>query len=267
MGSGDAREGVAERRVLGGLPTLLATLGARPHPDEVITTVVTGPAGRMGATAGILLVVEGRTLRLIGSHGYTVEELAGFEVIPLDADLPIAEAARQGEPIASGSTVAVAEYSGLQREADRWADLRGRRRYGSIVSVPIVAQGITVGAYGFTCSDDRAWTTQEIAMLEAVGTSLALWFAHPDSGLVDAGGRSPAAGGGAPAPRLTDRQVAILELAAQGRTTAAIARALGYSESTVKHDLRRALLALDCPDRACVLARARELGLLPAGGA
>ena len=269
MGSGDARDWGEDRRVLGGLPTLLATLGGRPHPDEVITAVVAGPVGRMGATAGILLVVEGPALRLIGSHGYSAAELAGFDVIPLVADLPIAQAAREGEAIAVESAIAVAEYSGLSREADRWADLRGRRRYGSIVSVPIVAQGVTVGAYGFTCRDDRAWTTQDIALVEAVGAALALWFSHPDSGL---SGIAAADGPGEQADRrsavrLTDRQVAILELAARGRSTAAIARTLGYSESTIKHDLRRTRLALDCPDRACMLSRARALGLLPEAGA
>lgn len=263
MGSGDARPRGVERRVLGGLPTLMATLGTAPHPDEVITAVVTGPAGRLGATAGILLVVQGDGLRLIGSHGYSADELAGFDVIPLAADLPIAQAAREGEPIASPSAAAVAEYSGLSREAERWAAHHERRPYGSVVSVPIVAQGTTVGAYGFTSSEDRPWSTHDLALLEAIGTALALWFAHPDSRLAEVAAGTGSRMG-APGVHLSDRQLAILRLADQGRTTAAIARALGYSESTIKHDLRRAMLALDSRDRAGAVTRARQLGLLTA---
>jgi DNA-binding NarL/FixJ family response regulator len=66
-----------------------------------------------------------------------------------------------------------------------------------------------------------------------------------------------------PHVRITDRQVRILELVAEGRSAREIGEALQYSESTVKKDLMRLMSFLNVRDREAAIARAREIGLLP----
>jgi len=243
------------RGSLAGLPALLDLLGGQPAPDAVVEAFVTDVAARFGVHAAILLVVEGDQIRLIGSHGYSPAELDGFDVIPLAADLPVCQAVREAETVVTSSTIAVAEYEMLAREPERWARMRAERPLGAVVAVPITASGLPVGAYGFTCDTDRSWSARDLQLLDMVGSALALWLVHPTSGLIGTSDPDPGA------TVLTPRQCAILQLVSDGRTTEAIGAALGYSASTVKQDIQRAMRVLDVPTREAAVARARELGL------
>ena len=60
---------------------------------------------------------------------------------------------------------------------------------------------------------------------------------------------------------LTNRQRAAVQAIGEGRRLHDAAQALGVSEATLKRDLRRLRLELGLPDRAAIVARARELGL------
>lgn len=247
------------RGSLAGLPALLDLLGRQPAPDAVVEAVVTGAIDRFGVHAAILVVVEGDRMRLVGSHGYSPAELAGFDVIPVAADLPVCQAVREGETVVTSSAVAVAEYEALAQEPERWARMRAERSLGAVVAVPVSAGGLPVGAYGFTCDTDRAWSARDLQLLEAVASAVALWLAHPGSGLTAATDPTPHSA------ILTQRQCTILQLVSDGRTTEAIGAALGYSASTVKQDIQRAMRALGAPTREAAVARARELGLCHGG--
>lgn len=65
-----------------------------------------------------------------------------------------------------------------------------------------------------------------------------------------------------PESELTERQVDVLRLVADGQTNAQIAQALGISESTVRYHLRRAFRRLDAAGRTEAAMKAAELGLL-----
>jgi len=240
---------------LDGLPALLTLLGSEPSADAVAEAVVTDTAAAFGVHAAIVLVVEGEQLRLVGSHGYSPSELAGFDVIPLALDLPVCQAVREAETIVTSSDVAVADYAGLAHDPERWERMRATRRLGAVVAVPVTAGGLPVGAYGFTCDTDRAWSARDLQLLDAVASALALWLAHPRTGLISTTDLPTSMA------ILTPRQCAILQLVADGRTTEAIGATLGYSASTVKQDIQRAMRALDAPTRESAVARARELGL------
>jgi len=60
---------------------------------------------------------------------------------------------------------------------------------------------------------------------------------------------------------LDGRQLEILRLVEQGRSNASIAFTLGYSESTVKQDLQRAMKVLRTKDRLDAAIQARSLGM------
>jgi DNA-binding NarL/FixJ family response regulator len=61
---------------------------------------------------------------------------------------------------------------------------------------------------------------------------------------------------------LSDRELEVLRLMAQGQTNAAIGHRLHLSVNTVKTHVQHLLLKLDAPDRAAAVARAAALGLL-----
>lgn len=63
-------------------------------------------------------------------------------------------------------------------------------------------------------------------------------------------------------PRLTERELAVLERAAAGETNRAIAEALFISENTVKHHLKNILAKLQMQNRAQAVAWAVAEGLI-----
>jgi len=73
---------------------------------------------------------------------------------------------------------------------------------------------------------------------------------------------APAAGRAPAGPQLTERQRAVLQGLARGRTSRAIAEDLGIAERTVKDHLAVLYGRLDAGTRAEAVARAAALGLL-----
>jgi DNA-binding NarL/FixJ family response regulator len=77
------------------------------------------------------------------------------------------------------------------------------------------------------------------------------------------GGETPASGlEDEPAGPLTPRQIEILRLIAQGKTTGRIASELVLSGATVRNHVAATLRALRCHSRIEAVARARTMGLL-----
>lgn len=62
--------------------------------------------------------------------------------------------------------------------------------------------------------------------------------------------------------RLTPRELAVLELLAQGLTAGSIARRLAIAERTVQKHLQRCYAKLGVPDRLAAVLRAQHIGLL-----
>jgi two-component system response regulator DevR len=67
---------------------------------------------------------------------------------------------------------------------------------------------------------------------------------------------------GPPARPLTDRELEVVRLVAQGATNLRVARELFVSESTVKYHLRTAMRKLGASDRTELVYRASAMGLL-----
>lgn len=61
---------------------------------------------------------------------------------------------------------------------------------------------------------------------------------------------------------LSTRELRVLQLAADGRTSAQIANALSVSPSAVQRDLHSIYVKLDVADRATAVAHALEAGLI-----
>ena len=243
-------------RTLGGIPGFLSFLTTTCDPAAVVEAVVTGPAEHFAARAGVMVVKREETLSLIASYGHGQAELDGLQEFPLDTDNPLCEAWREGETIVAGTKPVEGVFADLTPITARWAQLGVWQGQNTFACTPLTAHGTSIGAIGIICADERSWSTLDIALLGAIGRSIAVWLVHPDVGLVLPMGTE--------APALTSRQRAILALVAAGKTNTAIAHVLGCSESTVKQDLRQALRSSGPGSRE---ARARlALGSEEGGG-
>lgn len=147
--------------------------------------------------------------------------------------------------------------------ASRAQDLERALAEGGIVTsnqgvaVPIWSAGHRVGAVALAQEAPRTWTGLDLALLDGVTSALALWLAGSTKD--DSAATQPVSGPLTPSTPLTHRQLAIIALVAEGRSNKAIAYTLGYSESTIKADLRRAMQSLGASTRAEAVVRTRDL--------
>ncbi|MEV7770843.1 response regulator transcription factor [Kitasatospora sp. NPDC086791] len=106
----------------------------------------------------------------------------------------------------------------------------------------------------------RGAPSQDLVLAIRIVRSGGLVFDSSTSGWVTDHLAQPA-GVAKPFPELTDRELEVLELVADGLGTAAIARQLGLSIKTVRNYLSRIFAKLHLVDRAEAAVRARQAGL------
>ena len=260
MGARIGERGLVTSGVLMGLPAVIRLLCSPTSPATVIERIVTGPLAVFDASAGILMRGVADDLVLVGSYGYAPGDLAGFETMPVGADLPICQAYRDGEYVVTSTVAATSDFADLASEPDRWDEFYARTPHGSIVSVPLISQGVAVGCLGFSCSEERSWGTDAVGLLDCLSSAVAMWMAHPISGFSSSQEWVPSG-----PVVLTPRQQRVLLLCSEGASTAVVARDLRYSESTVKQEMQRIMRLLETSDRAVAVQRAASLGLIAGG--
>ena len=79
-----------------------AALAAAATPSEVTNAILTEGLRSLGAASGVVVTVtaDGDALEIIDSHGYRPETLAPWTTFPLDAEVPLARAARDNTVVA-----------------------------------------------------------------------------------------------------------------------------------------------------------------------
>ncbi|HEX5724648.1 MAG TPA: PAS domain S-box protein, partial [Longimicrobiaceae bacterium] len=165
-----AVERAAER--IARLQRVTAAFSETRTPAEVADVVIGEGLSSLGAGAGWLLEVEpgGEALEVLRAHGYPGEVVERFRRIPLDADLPLAQAVRTGEPVFLGSPEErAARYPELQRDFSR-LDFR------AWASVPLVVEGRPIGGIGLSFAEAREFdaATREFMLALARQAALAL---------------------------------------------------------------------------------------------
>ena len=240
--------------LLDSLASFLGTLARSPHPDAVAASLVDCFHDTLATRMAAILPARPPVLVVYGLHGYAENAVQGFDAIGVDDDYPATRAYREAEACIDPIDAVIGTYAGPTRPDSRSRAIVDKVPGGWSAAAPLMQAGTAIGAISLVCAREVTWGPAELATLSAVGNALGMWLTHPDSGLpsVDPLDR----------PVLTSRQGRILALAEGGATTAAIAAALGYSESTVKQDLQRAMRVLGAPSRAAAVGRARDLGLL-----
>lgn len=235
-------------------------LATFPHPITVPRALVRGPLSNFTAGGGFLsFPVDEDNLRTMGAYGYTDEEMDRYALVPLGLSSPLTEAFKQSETIIMTFEEMMTRYRYPDVDQDLWNGMRDRFGHGDVVNAPIVAQGTTLGVLGFNTIEHRRWSSQEIAYVEGTCAVLGIWATHPLSGVQTPQIWRPI---GEATLALSDRQQVILRLVEIGKSNASIAMALGYSSSTVKAELQKALRSLKVNDRVAAAKRARDLGLL-----
>jgi PAS domain S-box-containing protein len=151
-----AAERAAERTR--GLQWVTAALSEALTPAEVTRVVVEQGMALLGAAAGVvvLLHADGELLELVEHRGYPEQLMEGWRSFPATARVPLADAARTGEPVVLRSLVERARlYPAL-------ADTP--TAYPAILSVPLSVEGEVLGALGLSFAAERALGEEEIAL-------------------------------------------------------------------------------------------------------
>jgi DNA-binding CsgD family transcriptional regulator len=125
----------------------------------------------------------------------------------------------------------------------------------------------TMGGYGFTDEEVDWYAVVPLSVPSPMGEAylcglcavVGIWTTHPLRGVQTPEIWRPV---GSSVIALSDRQQVILRLVEMGKSNASIALSLGYSSSTVKAEIQKALRALKVNDRVAAAKRARDLGLL-----
>lgn len=259
MTRGGGRISVLDSTVPAGLPNFLRFLNALPEPESVARSLVLGPLAPLDmGTVGIARL-NGDAIEVLGTYGYTQEEIDRYVRIPMSVQTPFTRAVEKGEVLIDDMDDLLDTFDALRMDRTLWRGIRDRLGVSQVVSSPIVLQGTVVGVYGGITRSKRTWTSLDFALLDGLSAALGLWITHPLGNL--------------PTPdrfiardddsiHLTDRQRRILVLVEQGHSNTSIAMSLGYSVSTIKQELQRSMRATRANDRLEAARRARQLHLL-----
>lgn len=153
---------------LAGLQSLTASLArARTALDvaEIITQEAR-PAIEAEASTLAILSEDGQWLRDVSPTGIRIED--AWHECPLDAPVPLAEAARLREPI----VITTVEERHRRYPALAHAPLAGRG--GAVAVFPMLADGKLLGTLCFRFASSRELTKQDLAFLQTLADQSAL---------------------------------------------------------------------------------------------
>jgi len=191
-------------------------------------------------------------LVLVGQWGLTPEQEAKLILIHEEFPLPAAEALHHALPY-SLTTAEITEGFPL-------LDLRSGPNFAAQLFIPVAVDGVAAGVLVVACHAPLGWDPEKWHFTRSVQALLSLYLRASDRLWVPV---RPLASGLTTRQELTQRQRDVLSMLAEGTKLPVIAHRLGFSESTIKHDLSRAMRALGATTRRQALDRARQLGFIP----
>ena len=191
-------------------------------------------------------------LVLIGQCGLTREEAANYERIEAGCRLPAAEAIHRSLPYEIGFEDLAERFPLLRMRPDLPAG-------GCLFVVPIPRAGLTSAVLTCTLPRSIDWNPETWQGALALQALMGLHFEVLGPPKL---GRRRHAAPPVAARSLTERQQAILALVAQGKSTSSIATRLGFSSSTIKQDVHRAMLILGVETRQQAALKAHEFRLI-----
>ncbi|HEY8430366.1 MAG TPA: GAF domain-containing protein, partial [Sandaracinaceae bacterium] len=146
-------------------PTGVLSDASSVSAAEVARLVLVQGISATRASAGMVLAVEGDALVLLRADGYPKSTHSNLGRIPLDAPVPVAEAAREKRPIFVESS---------RRLARTWPYFADRSRIDAFACLPLVARGDVLGTLVLGFPEPRAFDDAERALLRALANLAAL---------------------------------------------------------------------------------------------
>lgn len=148
-----------------GLQTLTAALSAAHTTGEVSAALIGSAPSLVGARLGSICLRRGED-ELAVAHGSAAcprDAPPAFEVMPLDAAVPVAEAARTGRAVWVRAPGAFEEREPLAAARDR-----GWGGDGARACIPMRIEGIVAGVLAFSWAEPRDFDDEERAFVESV---------------------------------------------------------------------------------------------------
>ena len=245
-----------------GLGALLHRLAAYPSPHEALVALIEGPMRTLGAWAGQMWIERDGHLDAIAGHRTDglFDDL--YPRIPVGADMPAPLCFRESEVIVVDVGSMGTTFGPLASHQDAWTEFVPDGSPGTLVHIPIVSRGVSLGVVGVLCTESFVLDTLQVSFLDGVGAALGLWVTHPATQLPEGALTPTNPESGAPDVTLSPRQQQIVRLIRESRSNGAIAVQLGCSVSTVKQEIQRIQRAVRASDRTDAATRAVELGLV-----
>ena len=197
----------------------------------------------------------------VANHGPDAETIDEYRRIPLTFLTPITHAFIGSAKVILPVGEVVTQYPGLQLDQSVWQLMEQQSNSGDIVGIPVIANGAPIGAFGFLCDRRNDWNLRALALLDGLSAAISLWMSNPQSGVLEVHQKAHYAHYAQLA--FTLRQIEILKLVQIGKSNAAIAAHLGFSESTIKQELQRIMKRLRVRTREQAVERSLEIQLIP----
>jgi DNA-binding CsgD family transcriptional regulator len=204
--------------------------------------------GSCGAKAVYLMnLTTDAHLELISSFGQSEEQRDGWRKISLEENVPSTDAVKDDR------LVWIADKADWEENYPELAKYPGDHTIQTLINAPLYIRNAPCGIMGVMCNEKTIATPENIAFIDIVAGLVSLHlgksFAKHQT-LEDRGAY------------LTKRQITILEMISQQMTNMQIARELGYSESTIRHETMRIYELLQASGRREAVAIARKLSLI-----
>ena len=127
-------------------------------PQEVLDSILTEGVRAAEARAGAIgvLSVDGASVELLAQRGYDASSMTGWSSFPLEADVPMSEVIRSGEPIFLAS---------VQERNERYPALsdQGQESHALVV-VPLAIEGRVFGAMSLSFDRDVEFESERREM-------------------------------------------------------------------------------------------------------
>jgi DNA-binding CsgD family transcriptional regulator len=186
-------------------------------------------------------------LDLVASFGQSENQLKAWTHIPLDHNVPGTDAIKEDRLVWIADKE---EFSEAYPELAKYPEDESMQ---TLINAPLYVRSSPCGIMGIMCTKTTKATAENIAFIDIIAGLVSLHlgrsFAH-NQNLEDRGAY------------LTKRQITILEFISQQMTNMQIARELGYSESTIRHETMRIYELLQASGRREAVVIARKLNLI-----
>jgi PAS domain S-box-containing protein len=152
------------------LQALTESFSAALTVERVAQTVLTEftPSVRAKATGVWLKSPDGKAIELVASRGFSPESEKAFQELDIDAQAPVADAVRTGEPVwLESCALYAAKFPALEAAG------RSRDTETAIAYLPLATGGAVLGALSFSFSNVSEMDQQERAFLLSVARQCA----------------------------------------------------------------------------------------------